>query len=159
MPVDTTSGNARRSHRLAIDSLANAICAPHFPAKSSQRGFIDSMRAIFFDRRHPFSCFSAVDRPVNVIKAFPVNKAITLVLAGKPLNLATLVLKHAHIQIAGHPNVKCARLAGRDIRAIGLRAHNTHQCCAESKDPVPFDSGNAMSGSSPHVLDNTGRIP
>src|SRR3954467_2324233 len=40
-----------------IDSPANSIFAPHFSAKSSQRGFFDSIKAIFFARTQPFSCF------------------------------------------------------------------------------------------------------
>ena len=58
MPVNTTSGNARRSYRAVIDCPANAISDPHFSAKSAQRGFMDSIRTIFFARRQPFSCFS-----------------------------------------------------------------------------------------------------
>jgi hypothetical protein len=49
------------SHLSFIPSPANSICAPGFSAKSFQRGFFDSIRAIFFARLHPFSCFS---RPI-----------------------------------------------------------------------------------------------
>src|SRR5215471_1992905 len=43
---------------LTMGSPANSICLPQFSAKSSQRGFIFSMSAIFFSRRHRLSCFS-----------------------------------------------------------------------------------------------------
>src|SRR5437870_7992707 len=41
-----------------IDSPANTICASHFSARSAQRGFFDSISAIFFLLTHLFSCFS-----------------------------------------------------------------------------------------------------
>lgn len=41
-----------------IDWVGNAIRAPHFSAKSCQRGFSFSINAIFFSRRQPFNCFS-----------------------------------------------------------------------------------------------------
>jgi len=56
---------SRSSYSAQDDSLfgtdgspAKAICAPHFSARSTQRGFRDSISAIFFLLTHRFSCFS-----------------------------------------------------------------------------------------------------
>jgi hypothetical protein len=96
MPVNTTSGNARRSHRAAIDCPANAISAPHFSAKSSQRGFIDSIKTLL---RPPLTLdlLFPIDRCENVVEAFPVNQAIAFEIGGKALDLAAFVLKRSHV--------------------------------------------------------------
>jgi hypothetical protein len=49
------------SHRPLIATPAKAICAPHFSARSSHRGFFDSIKAIFLALAQPFNCFS---RPI-----------------------------------------------------------------------------------------------
>src|SRR5258708_35923803 len=54
-------GLSRVSHLPLMTSPAKAICAPHFSAKSSHRGFFDSIKAIFFALAQPFNCFS---RPI-----------------------------------------------------------------------------------------------
>src|SRR5438876_2410629 len=46
------------AYLVLIDSPANTICASHFSARSAQRGFFDSISAIFFLLTHLFSCFS-----------------------------------------------------------------------------------------------------
>ena len=67
----TRGRRAERDFRFAQDDRvyswsliawpANSIGAPNFSAKSAQRGFFDSINAIFFALVQPFSCFS---RPI-----------------------------------------------------------------------------------------------
>ena len=88
-----------------IDSPANAICAPHFSAKS---------------------CQLAIDGFSNIIKALEVNEAIATVLAGKTLTLTALVLQNSPVEIVGHSNVKSPRAAADDVDAVVVFFHKIH---------------------------------
>lgn len=70
--------------RLAGNSGKSA----HFPAKSSQRGFTFSIRATFFERRQPLSCFSRSMVFVNVVIDLVVDESRALVLLSEPLYLS-----------------------------------------------------------------------
>src|SRR5713226_8638119 len=93
------------SQRPLIASPANSICAPHVSARSSHRGFTDSIKAIFFD-------LLVVHQPVAMI--FP----------GKSLDLSPLVLHRSPVDAVRHPDVKRPRPATNDVGVVSVFLHS-----------------------------------
>jgi hypothetical protein len=118
MSVDTGTGSARNSHRLVIGCPAKDISAPQRSARSSQRGFIDSINAIFFDLPPALQLFLAVDRLDHFVEALPINETVAMILAREPLDLATLVLVHAYIDIVCHSDVQRPAATSDDVNPI-----------------------------------------
>ncbi len=145
MPADASKGSARRSHRPAIGSPANAICAPHFSARSSQRGFIDSIRAIFFDHRQPFSCFSRLIALTTSSKLSQYTRRLQPFLLEKP-SISPLLCSRTHVEIVRHSDVERAGAAGDDVRPVLMFPHDLHSPVILSEVAVRGASGNVVEG-------------
>lgn len=164
MPVNTTSGNARRSHRAVIDCPANAISAPHFSAKSAQRGFMDSIRTIFFARRQPFSCFS------RLIALRTSSKRPST--PGDCICNRWKSPRSRHSYAARRGRTDCWSFRWRERRCGWQRCTPNTSCgpprfnllpsklchLEQSKDPHPVISANGASWSSPCDVDASDRI-
>jgi hypothetical protein len=114
MPVNTTSGNARRSHRAVIDCPANAIPRPTSPPNLPSGGLWTRSEQPSSPAAKPSAVFP-IARHENVVEAFPVHQAIAFVIAGKALDLATPTLRDTDVQIVRHSDVESARAAGNDV--------------------------------------------
>ena len=108
------------NYLLMIDSPANAICAPHFSAKSCQRGLSELNQHNLLLSSPAFQLLFTINRIAHVIEAFVVNQPSAMILAGKPFELAALVLQNSPVDIVGHSNVKSPGLAIDDIDPILL---------------------------------------
>src|SRR5207253_8701778 len=69
------------AYLVLIDSPANTICASHFSARSAQRGFFDSISAIFFLLTHLYQLLLSIDCFPHIVKAFVVDQTSAIVLS------------------------------------------------------------------------------
>ena len=107
-----------QDHRFLIDSPANAISAPHFSARSCQRGFTDSISAIFLDLRQPFNCFSLLIAFSTSSNPSQYTSRLQWYSRAKTFEFTALVLAHAAFKIVAHSDVECSAYAGNDINPI-----------------------------------------
>ena len=111
---------------------------PIFPPDLPDRGFLASIRAIFFAPVHPV-LFSP-NRLVNVIVSFVVNQAIT-VLEENPSVAPCLCLKRTAIDAVGVADIQSSRPAAPDIYKIFVVSHTSELVILSGGDPVLGCSG------------------
>jgi hypothetical protein len=162
------NANSAQDDSLWIASPAKSISAPHFSAISCQRGFFDSINAIFFARLQPFNCFSRPNGFVDIVEALVIHQPVAMILVTKTFRFAALVLQCASENAVSYPNVKRSRTATHDVDEILVISHRhstrhrrfnrvilsearhwRSQWLAQSKDPTPARASTDSAGSSP----------
>src|SRR3989442_110486 len=99
-------------HCFLIDSPANAICAPHFSARSCHLGFTDSISNLLAS--YPaLQLLLPRDCLAYIIEALVVNQTIAPVPVGKPLELTTLVLPNPPLNIVRDANIESLKYCTR----------------------------------------------
>src|SRR5271154_1296659 len=61
---------------------------------------------------------------VNVLEALVVHQPIAMILAGKSLDLASLVLKGAPVDAVGHADIQSPRTTANNVGEIPMLPHN-----------------------------------
>src|SRR5215472_11330694 len=104
----------------------NSIGLPQFSARSCHRGFILSMSAIFFSRRHRLICFSRA-MALRTSSDFVVNQTDALVGFRESFNLECFVLKDPCVQMTCDAGVQRASEAGHDVNPIPVLSLQAHE--------------------------------
>src|SRR5262252_3897995 len=97
------------------DCPRKRISRPQFSARSCQRGFVFSIKAIFFSRRQRLICFSRPMATSTSLVAFVIHQAMALVFLGEALDGVVFMLKNATREKTGDTRVQRAGAAGENV--------------------------------------------
>src|SRR5262249_43247921 len=83
-----------------------SISAPHFSARSIQRGLMGLIRANFLRSRPSFQLLLAVNRLLHFVETFPIDQPIAPILTRESFELAAPVFAHPALGIVRHSGVE-----------------------------------------------------
>jgi hypothetical protein len=102
------------------------LCSPLF-GKIFPPGIFRFDQINLFDPQPAFQLLLSSNRWVNVVEAFVVDQAITVIFAGESLDLAALMLHGTAVNAVRHTDVERAGATGYDVDEIFVILHgNIH---------------------------------
>src|SRR5664279_2666555 len=93
---------------------------PHSADRSFHVGLSRSMSAIFFSRRHRFTCFSVLIADCTHVNRSLVHESMHFVIGGEATVYTAPVLAVSRFQIAGDSDLQRSRFAGEDVNAVAV---------------------------------------